>query len=361
MKCFVIMPFGNRQTEPDRARELDLLYDRLIKPAVESVAIPGRPGEHVVCHRGDKEPRPGEVITHIIENLVSADIAIADLTGRNANVFYELGVRHAVNDNTILIARTEEDIPFDLRGQRFFIYRLDLEGGLLLRDALVQAIEDILKAPKRVDNPVRRYLFDQEKEKIEARGTPPGYDVVKELLAEVASLRREFKEQLAEVRHIMNAVTGAQEVSPSARGPSVDLRFLEGVWRAKPSDSLLCARLMKNGELLVPYAYGNAAELTGHYFNFRLIGDNLFARFAWLNGSAISGYALMRVESINRLVGGWWYSEDVPEEMLRDGTRIDHSLPGANKMVLERIAMQDIPWWAEDYFKEREAELSSAG
>lgn len=360
MKCFVIMPFGNRQAEPDRARELDLLYDRLIKPAVESVGIPGRPGEHVTCHRGDKEPRPGEVITHIIENLVSADVAIADLSGRNPNVFYELGVRHAVNDNTILIARAEEDIPFDLRGQRFIIYRLDLEGGLRLRDALVQAIEDILKAPKRVDNPVRRYLFDQEKEKIETRGTPPGYDVVKELLAEVASLRREFKEQLAEVRHIMNAVTGAQEKPPSKGCQVLELKLLEGVWKAEQRHSIYCARLMENGELLVPYSYGNSADLTGHYFNVRLIGDSLFARFAWLNSPEISGYALLRVESINRLVGGWWYSEDVPEEMLRDLTRIDHSLPRMNKLVLNRTPLQDLPWWAEEYFKEREAESSSA-
>src|SRR5262249_47317278 len=158
----------------------------------------------------------------------------------------------------------------DLRGQRFIIYRLDLEGGLRLRDALVQAIKDILRAPKRVDNPVRRYLFDQEREKIEARGMPPGYDVVKELLAEVAGLRQEFKEQLAEVRHIMNAVTGAQEKAPSKGGPALEPRFLEGVWKAEPSDSIVCIRLMKNGELFAPYSYGNAAELTGHYFNLRL-------------------------------------------------------------------------------------------
>ena len=121
MKCFVIMPFGNAALNSDRRRQLDLLYEGLIKPAVESVRIPGRADDRIVCHRGDAEPRPGEIIAHIVENLVEADIAIADLTGRNPNVFYELGVRHAVNDNTILLADSEEDIPFDLRGQRLII------------------------------------------------------------------------------------------------------------------------------------------------------------------------------------------------------------------------------------------------
>src|SRR4051794_29192572 len=82
MRCFVIMPFGNPNIDPEHRRHLDLLYEDLIKPAVESARIPGRPDERVTCHRGDKEPRPGEIISHIIENLVESDIAIADLTGR---------------------------------------------------------------------------------------------------------------------------------------------------------------------------------------------------------------------------------------------------------------------------------------
>jgi hypothetical protein len=68
MKCFVIMPYGNREEDPRRKQELDGLYEHFIRPAVESVVIPGRNNEHVLCHRGDKEPGPGEIITHIIEN-----------------------------------------------------------------------------------------------------------------------------------------------------------------------------------------------------------------------------------------------------------------------------------------------------
>jgi hypothetical protein len=350
MRCFVIMPFGNRLTDPAQRRQLDLLYDGLIKPAVESVRVPGRPDERITCHRGDKEQRPGEIISHLIENLVQADLAIADLTGRNPNVFYELGVRHAVNDNTILIAQAEEDVPFDLRGQRLIIYQCDFEGGVRLRNALVEAISDVLRAPQRIDNPVRRYLYDREKERIETRGSPPGYDVVKELLGEIAHLRREFKEQVAEVRQIMHAVTSGQDAPLAGGERPGSLEFFEGVWRARPSGSLLCARLI-NGEFVVPYCFGGGGELTGRFFNFRLIGTNVFCRFEWFEQPGPSGYALFKVESANRLAGGWWYAQQVPPDVSGDITRIHQALPGMNEMVLERLHHGTVPRWAEEYFK----------
>jgi hypothetical protein len=91
MNCFVIMPFGDPEKEPEKARKLELLYSDCIKPTVEAINIPGKPDEIIHCNRADKSARPGEIITHIIENLVSADIVIADLSGRSPNVFYELG------------------------------------------------------------------------------------------------------------------------------------------------------------------------------------------------------------------------------------------------------------------------------
>jgi hypothetical protein len=352
MKCFVIMPFGNLLSDPDRRRQLDLLYDGLIKPAVESVRIPGRPEETIACHRGDKEARPGEIISHIVENLVEADISIADLSGRNPNVFYELGVRHAVNDNTILIAQSEDDIPFDLRGQRLIIYRCDFEGSVQLRTALVHAIEDVLLSPKRVDNPVRRYLYDREKEKIQAKGTPPGYDVVKELLGEVEELRRDFKEQTVEVRRIMAAITSSAGKSTVDQSRPADLAFFEGVWRDDVSGSLFCARLI-DGELVMPYCWEGSYHLTGRFFDFNLIGTSIFARFEWLSSQVTSGYGTLKIESQNRLQGGWWNGCDVPADFKGDYTQIGTANPNMNKLQLTRMIGRAAPSWAEDYFNTR--------
>jgi len=118
MQCFVIMPFGNPKVDPTRAQKLDAIYSQWIKPTVESISLTGLANDTIACHRADKEERPGEIISHIIENLTTSDIVIADLSGRNPNVFYELGVRQAVRSNTILILEDLDDIPFDLRGLR---------------------------------------------------------------------------------------------------------------------------------------------------------------------------------------------------------------------------------------------------
>jgi hypothetical protein len=96
------MPFGNPDLDSKKAHRLELIYSEWIKPTVESIKYDDV--HPIQCHRADKILRPEEILSHIVENLVSADLVIADLSGRNANVYYELGVRHAVNNNTILIS-----------------------------------------------------------------------------------------------------------------------------------------------------------------------------------------------------------------------------------------------------------------
>src|SRR5689334_15801453 len=113
IRCFVIMPFGNPQLDEHTARRLDRIYNQWIKPAVEELHLPTDPTLRFVCHRADQSARPSEIITHVIDQLATAEIVIADLSGRNPNVFYELGVRHAVNSNTILITNDIDDVPFD--------------------------------------------------------------------------------------------------------------------------------------------------------------------------------------------------------------------------------------------------------
>ncbi len=79
MLCFVIMPFGDAGRDPEGKRKLDHIYSEWIKPTVESLRIPEKPDVTFTCHRADKEVRPGDIISHVVESLVSADVVIADL------------------------------------------------------------------------------------------------------------------------------------------------------------------------------------------------------------------------------------------------------------------------------------------
>jgi hypothetical protein len=348
MKCFVIMPFGNPEVDAEQAHQLELIYSEWIKPAVESIRY--NDTEHIECHRADKALRPDEIVSHIVENLVSADIVIADLSGRNANVFYELGVRHAVNNNTILIADNLSDVPFDLRALRTIVYGWDPEQMVRLKRFLEQAISEILREPKRIDNPVRRFLYDREVEKLIKETIPPGYDALKDIIAEVGSLRREVKAHLAEVRDVMKLITSKDATSSLTPAQKFTLHFFEGAWTSVPTGSMYYARVVDD-ELYMPYCYGADKELTGHYFNLRVIDDTLVGRFQWLNGSGISGYALNKVKSHDLLSGAWWYAEDVPDEILGDVSKIHLRLPRKNTITFHRLPNREFPDWAEEYFQ----------
>jgi hypothetical protein len=157
------MPFGNPKKEKELAKKYEVIYSN-IKRTIESIRINGKEKGFVTCHRADKEVRPGEIITHVIENLVTSEIVIADLTGRNPNVFYELGVRHAVRNNAILIAEDLEDIPFDLRGLRTISYKYDPEGMMNFQNLLKETVEKKISETEKIDNPVRNFLYNREME-----------------------------------------------------------------------------------------------------------------------------------------------------------------------------------------------------
>ncbi len=104
-KCFVIMPFSSTKScTEDQWLEV---FENTIKPAVIDS------GFYYECFRANLVI--GNIIKDILDNLNKADVVIADMTDRNPNVFYELGVRHALRNSTILITQNIDDIPFDLR------------------------------------------------------------------------------------------------------------------------------------------------------------------------------------------------------------------------------------------------------
>jgi len=84
------------------------------------------------CRRGDEQFIRGGVLSHILKELTSASIVIANIDGRNPNVYYELGIAHALDKDVILISSSVEDVPFDLKSQRLIVWKNpdDLEKQL---------------------------------------------------------------------------------------------------------------------------------------------------------------------------------------------------------------------------------------
>lgn len=106
--CFVIAPIG-KPDSPERERS-DQVLDFIIRPAVT------RFGYKAV--RADEIDEPGLITTQVLQAVVDAPLVVADLTGRNPNVFYELSLRHATKKPVIQIIDQSEDIPFDISDMR---------------------------------------------------------------------------------------------------------------------------------------------------------------------------------------------------------------------------------------------------
>ena len=75
----------------------------------------------IVCETADEEFISGPILSVIIKKMLSANLVIAIIDGRNPNVFYELGLAHAFGKTTVMITGASESIPFDIQSQRMVI------------------------------------------------------------------------------------------------------------------------------------------------------------------------------------------------------------------------------------------------
>lgn len=145
--CFVIGPIG--KDDSDERKHSDLLLNAIIRDVLQRDEF----GYHV--RRADEDADPGMIGDRIISNIINADLVIADLTGLNANVFYELGIRHATEKSTIHMARTGTSLPFDNIAHRTIF--VDLSDWHSIEDArikLAKSIRATKESGYKVSNPI---------------------------------------------------------------------------------------------------------------------------------------------------------------------------------------------------------------
>jgi hypothetical protein len=125
--CFVLMPFDTKFNE---------IYD-VIKGTLQSEEL------NIICNRADDFHQP-HIIETILKNIVRSEFIVADLTGTNANVFYELGLAHCVKDidKVIILTQDMKYVPLDLRQFRCIVYEQSITGSRLLRDELIKTFEE---------------------------------------------------------------------------------------------------------------------------------------------------------------------------------------------------------------------------
>jgi hypothetical protein len=125
--CFVLMPFSLEMNE----------VFRTIRDSVE-----GDPW-NFHCQRADDFFAGGHILADVLRGIEEAELLVADLTGRNPNVFYELGIAHMVKQPSEIILLTQDigGIPFDLQPLRCIPYTQTMDGGRKLKDDLRKAFD----------------------------------------------------------------------------------------------------------------------------------------------------------------------------------------------------------------------------
>ena len=154
--CFVAMPFGKKPPPGRRKPVID--FERIygvLRKAVEA--------ERVECIKADYELTGGFIHRAMFERLLVAEYVIADLTFANANVTYEVGVRHGATRAATLLTCAENFIaetPFDFRPLRLLPYRLEDDGTLgppqakRLSNAVRERLREALAGELPLDNPI---------------------------------------------------------------------------------------------------------------------------------------------------------------------------------------------------------------
>lgn len=117
-ECFFVTPIGSTGSK-ERSRA-DKVLKYVLRPAI---------GDSFKIVRADEVDTPGTITTDIIKRLHESPLVVADLTGQNPNVMYEIGLRHVFNLPIVQLAQKDEQLPFDISGERTIFFDIeDLES-----------------------------------------------------------------------------------------------------------------------------------------------------------------------------------------------------------------------------------------
>jgi len=139
--AFVLMPYEE---------EFDEIYNEIIVPALEEAGFEAKRANSISHQRN--------ILEDIVKGIHGSDLIIADLTGSNPNVFYELGMAHGLNKPVILITQSVEEVPFDLRSYRMIDYGTYFSEARKFREELTKIASQALKDALSFGNPISDFL-----------------------------------------------------------------------------------------------------------------------------------------------------------------------------------------------------------
>jgi hypothetical protein len=142
--CFVISPIGADQS--DTRKRSNQILKHIIQPAAKACGFEVR--------RADSLAATGIITTQVVQHIIDSELVIADLTDSNANVFYELAIRHMLRKPYIQMIHKSQPPPFDVAAVRTLLFNhLDLDEAEAAREELIKQIKAV-ENQKDVESPI---------------------------------------------------------------------------------------------------------------------------------------------------------------------------------------------------------------
>jgi hypothetical protein len=210
--CFIIGPIG--ETGSAVRENSDDFIKYIVAPCTALKEF-----DYAPPIRADQLNEPGRITSQVIKLLIEADLVIADLTTNNANVYYELSLRHAVGKPAIHMAAEGTPLSFDVRDNRTIFYTMHSRVAENARNELANQIQQVHKNGYRATNPIVETVGIISLE----HSADPNQNALGQLMQAVQGLNGEIKEVQAGMRTIFQASLSRFPewiTYPSATGPT---------------------------------------------------------------------------------------------------------------------------------------------
>lgn len=204
-ECFFIAPIGDEGS--DVRERSNKVMEYIVEDAVSDH------GYSVM--RADQMDQPGSITNQVIQKTVDSELVIADLTGHNPNVFYELAVRHATGEPYIQLINSNESIPFDVSDLRTITYGLEVDEADRAKGKIRRLLESLEDGEPEFDNPIS--------ESAEIQSLRESADPTDQNLAEVLDTMYKLDKKIDQLeKFIVNPDTKPKSVNNSIRSSKLE-------------------------------------------------------------------------------------------------------------------------------------------
>lgn len=219
-KCFVVSPIGDDGS--DIRKNADQLFNHIIKPVCEQCGF--------CAIRIDHKNTPDSITQDILDSLDRYELVIADLTGQNPNVFFEIGYRASTGKPVIHLKRRGEKIPFDVSSIRTFDYDLT-------------DLDVVAETRERLEKAILSFAYEDDSDEIEEMEGGEGSKIISILNAityKLDILSQDIrKKDYENIKAVIEAYNGMQPASESMETQMLKILLPELIRNPKAADSLI--------------------------------------------------------------------------------------------------------------------------